>query len=98
MKCAICAHMKRSVHVTPPQKEWQAVIIKTTLRKRTFSTVTLRKDRRERRGCGVNLYIKEYTQAYEIKLESENCSVKYQLVIKTNVPRAYTDSDGNLSI
>ena len=30
-----------------------------------------RKDRRERRGGGVILYIKEYIQAYEITLKSE---------------------------
>ena len=30
-----------------------------------------RKDRRERRGGGVNLYIKEYIQVYEITLKSD---------------------------
>ena len=30
-----------------------------------------RRDRIERRGGGVILYVKEYIQAYEIKLESE---------------------------
>ena len=33
--------------------------------------VMFRKDRRERRGCGVILYIKESIQAYEITLKSE---------------------------
>ena len=33
--------------------------------------VMFRKDRVGRRGCGVILYIKEYIQAYEIKLEKE---------------------------
>ena len=33
--------------------------------------VMFRKDRRERRGVGVNLYIKESIQAYEITLKSE---------------------------
>ena len=38
--------------------------------------VMFRKDRRERRGGGVILYIKESIQAYEITLKSEADSVE----------------------
>ena len=37
-----------------------------------------RKDRRERRGGGVILYIKESIQAYEITLKSEaDCLIRF---------------------
>ena len=59
---ALVAHPHRFGMEVPPPRDAELALTGNAM---------FRKDRRERRGGGVILYIKKYIQAYEITLKSE---------------------------